>query len=113
MGAKARAFLDEPFGAFPDLLTWVREHERCAVWLCQAKHPDPAHVKAKGMGGHGVDRNNVIGLCHKHHRIMHDSRLAGPVGWERMQNDYGLDAVAEARAVTKRYEKARTMALLK
>lgn len=55
----------------------------CCVPSCNALPPsDPAHVRSRGAGG--KDWANVVPMCRRHHRQMHD------VGIETFQARHGL-----------------------
>jgi len=81
---RARLF-DEQFGSVA-FVKWVRLQEcsvpGCGGWPCEA-----AHVVSRGAGGTAED---IIPLCHEHHREQHDR------GVETFASEHGIDLAALA-----------------
>jgi hypothetical protein len=55
---------------------------------------DPAHLHAKN---HAADENNLVRLCSRHHRELHDT------GIETFQAKYDLDLMYEAIKLSAEY----------
>jgi hypothetical protein len=55
----------------------VRDHQQCRWPRCRRRTVEGHHWEGKGIGGdHGIRsiRKNLIALCRKHHRAIHDGQ---------------------------------------
>jgi hypothetical protein len=71
-------------------------HERQCSWPIQA-----AHVKARGMGGCGGDRRQLVPLCAKHHAEAGERNTSQRAAFEER---HGLDLQAEARRIAEHFD---------
>jgi hypothetical protein len=60
-----------------------------------------AHARARGMGGCGGDRRELVPLCAEHHRESGERRTSDRADFERL---HGLDLEAEARRLAERFD---------
>lgn len=67
--------------------------KECVVPNCNIKNCHNAHVKARGMGGSGGSKDNIVPLCPKHHREQ------GNIGIESFEAKYNLDLSLEAEII--------------
>lgn len=85
---RKKVLYERNFGAKAD---WVRTlpclvgYPNCRLW-----QSDPAHVVARGMGGCGGDKSQLVPLCRPHHV---EQETSGVLEFNRR---YHLDLAAEA-----------------
>ena len=72
----------------------------CLVPGC-SRPSQAAHTRARGMGGCGGDRRELVPLCAEHHREAGERRTSARADFERVHR---LDLEAEARRLAQRFD---------